>query len=140
MANERPFNQKPKEPPRAFPDPEQLDLICKKLQQAKKPVFIGGHGIWWTKAETALSKVASAISIPIFNVPYHQKLLSETNPCYMGLADFHQYSPSKYAIHNSDCIIMIGGRSIRFEYPAGHPMTIRRRSSRSDFITILKCK
>ena len=110
MVNERPFNQKPKEPPRAFPDPERLDLICKKLQQAKKPVFIGGHGVWWTKAETALSKVASAISIPVFNIPYHQKLLSETNPCYMGLADFHQYSPSKYAIHNSDCIIIIGGR------------------------------
>jgi len=45
----------------------------------------------------------------------------------------------KKTIRHKD-IIMIGGRSIRFEYPAGHPMTIRRRSSRSDFITILKCK
>lgn len=43
----------------------------------------------------------------------------------------------KKTIRHKD-IIMIGGRSIRFEYPAGHPMTIRRRSSRSDFITILK--
>ncbi len=109
-ANERPFNHGPKEPPKAFPDPEQLDVICEKLKQARKPIFIGGHGVWWSKAETLLSKVASSLSVPIFNIPYHQKLLPETNACYMGLADFHQYSPSKYAIHNSDCIIMIGGR------------------------------
>ena len=38
----------------------------------------------------------------------------------------------KKTIRHKD-IIMIGGRSIRFEYPAGHPMTIRRRSSRLDF-------
>jgi len=34
----------------------------------------------------------------------------------------------KKTIRHKD-IIMIGGRSIRFEYPAGHPMTHRRRSS-----------
>ena len=44
----------------------------------------------------------------------------------------------KKTIRHKD-IIMIGGRSIRFEYPAGHPMTHRRRSSRSDFIMIACC-
>ena len=28
----------------------------------------------------------------------------------MGLADFHQYHPSKAAIHESDLVLMIGGR------------------------------
>ena len=43
-------------------------------------------------------------------VPYHQKLLSEQSPAYMGLADVHQYWPSKTALHETDCAIMVGGR------------------------------
>ena len=43
----------------------------------------------------------------------------------------------KKTIRHKD-IIMIGGRSIRFEYPAGHPMTHRRRSSRKDFNFFVK--
>jgi acetolactate synthase-1/2/3 large subunit len=43
-------------------------------------------------------------------VPYHQKLLGEEPDIYMGLADFHQYQPSKHAIHNSDVVIMVGGQ------------------------------
>ena len=108
--DERPFSQNPRVIPKAFPDPKQFNVISEKLKKSKKPVLIGGHGIWWAKAEKNLSDLAERLSIPIFNVPYHQKLLPETNKCYMGLADFHQYSPSKYAIHNSDCIIMVGGK------------------------------
>ena len=43
-------------------------------------------------------------------MPYHQKLLREDHDAYMGVADFHQYFPSKEAIHESDLILMIGGR------------------------------
>ena len=57
-----------------------------------------------------LKLAGDKLRIPIFNVPYHQKLLSEDSNPYMGLADFHQYHPSKDAIHNSDLILMIGGR------------------------------
>jgi acetolactate synthase-1/2/3 large subunit len=51
-----------------------------------------------------------ALRIPIFNVPYHSKLLGEECEAYMGLADFHQYHPSKPAIHEADVVLMIGGR------------------------------
>ena len=37
-------------------------------------------------------------------------MLDEENEAYMGLADFHQYHPSKEAIQESDLILMIGGR------------------------------
>ncbi len=46
----------------------------------------------------------------MFNVPYHQKLLGEECESYMGLADVHQYAPSKLALEESDVVIMIGTR------------------------------
>ena len=73
-------------------------------------MIIGGHGIWWSHSEKSLAEVGEKLKIPIFNVPYHTKLLGEDCSANMGLADFHQYHPSKAAIHEADTIIMIGGR------------------------------
>ena len=96
--------------PRAWPDPHTLTPVLERLREARRPMFIGGHGVWWSKSEATLERVATALSIPVFNVPYHQKLLAESAPVYMGLADIHQYAPSKWALQNSDCIVMIGCR------------------------------
>ena len=40
-----------------------------------------------------LEAAGNNLNIPIFNVPYHQKLLGEEANAYMGLADIHQYPP-----------------------------------------------
>ena len=107
---ERPFSRVAKAIPRAWPDPEALTKVIDLLNNSKSPIIIAGHGVWWSKSELILEKVGDKLSIPVFNVPYHQKLLGEESNSYMGLADFHQYHPSKDAIHNSDLILMIGGR------------------------------
>jgi acetolactate synthase I/II/III large subunit len=108
--NERPFDRSPKTLPRAWPDPSSLSKVIKMVEQAERPIIIGGHGIWWSGGESFLDQAGNKLKIPIFNVPYHQKLLGEENEAYMGLADFHQYHPSKQAIHESDLILMIGAR------------------------------
>jgi len=108
--DERPYNRKPRPIPRAWPDPSSLSRVLELVQKAERPLIIGGHGIWWSGAEKLLETAGKTLQMPIFNVPYHQKLLGEENEAYMGLADFHQYHPSKPAIHESDLILMIGGR------------------------------
>ena len=108
--DERPFNRSPRTLPRAWPDPSSLSKVIKMVEHAERPIIIGGHGIWWSGAESFLDQAGNKLKIPIFNVPYHQKLLGEENEAYMGLADFHQYHPSKKAIQESDLILMIGGR------------------------------
>ena len=108
--NERPFNRKERSVARAWPDPDALKHIMTLVEDAKRPVIIGGHGIWWSKSEQQLEITGKARRIPIFNVPYHSKLLGEESEAYMGLADFHQYHPSKEAIHEADVVLMIGGR------------------------------
>ena len=108
--DERPYKTGFTAPPCAWPCPQDLQAIHERVRSAKKPVIIGGHGVWWSFAENKLEKSAKALRIPVFNVPYHQKLLGEECDVYMGLADVHQYPPSKLAIQESDLVLMIGAR------------------------------
>ncbi len=107
---ERPFTQQKKPLAKAWPDPKSLNEIFDLAINAKKPVFIGGHGVWWSSAEKKLEQAGFELNIPIFNIPYHQKLLGEEADTYMGLADIHQYPPSKMALNESDLVLMIGAR------------------------------
>ena len=107
---ERPFERVARRPPRAWPEPAELEPLLEQIAAASRPILIGGHGVWWSGAHEMLERVGRELKIPVFNVPYHQKLLGEQCEAYMGLADIHQYPPSKYALHESDMAIMIGGR------------------------------
>ena len=125
---ERPFSHQKKPESKAWPDPNQLDEILNLTTNAKKPVLIGGHGIWWSSAEKKLEHAGFELNIPIFNIPYHQKLLGEEVDSYMGLADIHQYPPSKIALNESDLILMIGARldnQMNFGNPPLFPKTTK---------------
>ena len=108
--NERPFEQSPKPAARSWPCPKDLNQILDLLLQAKRPVIIAGHGVWWSGTEKKLEAAGHTLKIPIFNIPYHQKLIGEELGIYMGLADFHQYAPSKFALQQADLVLMVGGR------------------------------
>ena len=108
--SERPFELSAESPARAWPEPRRLQQILAKLVAAKRPILIGGHGVWWSGAEKKLEKAGSKLRIPVYNIPYHQKLLSEQSDAYMGLADIHQYHPSESAFSEADLILMVGGR------------------------------
>ena len=128
MRDERPFDRTAKRPPRAWPCPDDLDEVLGIIESADKPVLIGGHGVWWSHAEEKLEAVGLSLGIPVFNVPYHQKLLGEEAEAYMGLADVHQYQPSKFALQESDVVIMLGTRldnQMNFGNPPFFPATTR---------------
>lgn len=108
--NERPFDRSDLPVPRAWPDPAALEQVLTEVRNAKRPVLIGGHGIWWSKTEDAVAKAGTMLRIPVFNVPYHTKMLGEECDAFMGLADFHQYHPSKQAIQEADLVLMVGCR------------------------------
>lgn len=125
---ERPFVRSALPLPRAWPDPTALQTVLDAVRGAERPVIIGGHGIWWSGSEEKLEATGKALRMPIFNVPYHSKLLGEECEAYMGLADFHQYHPSKPAIHEADVVVMIGARldnQMNFGNPPFIPETAR---------------
>ena len=51
---ERPFSHKAKPVAKAWPDPNALSKILELACNAKKPVIIGGHGVWWSNSEKNL--------------------------------------------------------------------------------------
>ena len=108
--HERPYDLRAQPRCRAWPDPAQLSIVLGKLNSSKYPVLIGGHGIWWAGAEDKLEQAGQTLGIPVFNIPYHQKLLGEDCEAYMGLADVHQYHPSADAFKKSDLVMMVGAR------------------------------
>ena len=108
--HERPYDLSAQPHCRAWPDPAQLSIVLEKLNSSKYPVLIGGHGVWWAGAEGKLEQAGQTLGIPVFNIPYHQKLLGEDCEAYMGLADVHQYHPSAEAFEKSDLVIMVGAR------------------------------
>jgi len=108
--DERPHLHAPRPAPRAWPDPDDLQSVIAALQKSERPILIGGHGVWWSGAEVKLEEAGKTLGIPIFNIPYHQKLLPETSEAYMGLADIHQYGPSAKALEGADVVVMVGGR------------------------------
>ncbi len=107
---ERPFERHDRPAPRAWPEPAALERVLAALRKAERPVIIAGHGIWWSGAEDALARAAMALRIPVYNVPYHRKMLGDDCEAFMGLADFHQYHPSRPAIQEADLVLMVGGR------------------------------
>ena len=108
--DERPFHRASRSAPRAWPDPRDLDPLMERLAAARRPILIGGHGVWWSGNEKKLEEAGRSLNIPVFNVPYHQKLLGEESEAYMGLADRHQYPPYCFAAENCDVAVMVGGR------------------------------
>ncbi len=107
---ERPFKRIDRPAPRAWPDPRDLEPVLDLIVNAKRPILIGGHGVWWSGNEEKLKETGAKLNIPIFNVPYHQKLMGEDSEPYMGLADIHQYPPSEFALQECDVAVMVGGR------------------------------
>ena len=123
---QRPFERAAQPPPRAWPNPRALAPILERISAAKRPLIIGGHGVWWSGAEQKLQAAGEALSVPVFNVPYHQKLLAESSPACFGLADIHQYAPSQFALQESDLVILLGGRldnQMNFGNPPLFPRT-----------------
>ena len=125
---ERPWIRTTRPAPRAWPDPSELDRLLDVVRKAERPVVIGGHGVWWSGAEGKLESMGRTLRIPVFNVPYHTKLLGEECEAYMGLADFHQYHPSKPAIHEADLVMIIGGR-LDNQMNFGNPPFFRRETT-----------
>lgn len=126
--NERPFRREPAPPPRAWPAPADLDRVLDAIGMSARPVLIAGHGVWWSGAEDKVAEAGQALPIPVFNVPYHQKLLAESACPYMGLADIHQYPPSGFAIGTSDVAVLLGGKldnQMNFGNPPFFPETTR---------------
>ena len=106
---ERPFRIGKSKRPSIWPAPETLNQLAASLGKAKRPVIIGGNGVWWSHAEEWLREFAEKHSIPFYNMPYHQKLMG-AGPAYLGLADIHLNPPFEETMQQADLAMVVGCR------------------------------
>ena len=111
---ERPFDRAARPVPRAWPDPQRAGAHVLKALVKRREAPGDDWRPWYLvggRRRTGWPPPGQGrLRMPVFNVPYHTKLLGEECEAYMGLADFHQYHPSKPAIHEADLVLMVGGR------------------------------
>ena len=52
-------------PSRPVGDPQMVEKVVRVLLEAKKPVVIGGDGIYWSNASEELKEFVELLSIPV---------------------------------------------------------------------------
>ena len=105
---ERPFKLSRREVHRPSPNPADMRQLENIMRDAKRPVIVAGNGVWWSGAEAQLETVASQIGIPVYNAPYHHKVLDIGSEVSLGIVDIHLNPPSEVALSEADVILVIG--------------------------------
>ena len=84
---ERPFTHQKKPLAKAWPDPEYLNEIFDLAISAQKPVFIGGHGVWWSSAEKKLEKAGFEIDyLEVIDANNLSLITKKTNKILLAVA------------------------------------------------------
>ena len=105
---ERAFKLSRREVHRPSPSPDDMHQLEGIMRDAKNPVIVAGNGVWWSGAEAQLESLAAQLGIPVYNAPYHQKVLDIGSEVSLGIVDIHLNPPSETALAEADVILVIG--------------------------------
>lgn len=95
-------------------DEVTIQIILKKIKNAKRPVFHAGYGIRLSGGYEKFRSVAEKLNIPIVTYWNAVDLIEDENPLYCGRAGNMGDRPGNWAIQNADLILAVGTRiSIR---------------------------
>ena len=91
-----------------------IQIVLKKIRNAKRPVFHAGYGIRLSGGYEKFRSVAEKLNIPIVTYWNAVDLIEDENPLYCGRAGNMGDRPGNWAIQNADLILAVGTRiSIR---------------------------
>ncbi|MBQ2645175.1 thiamine pyrophosphate-binding protein [bacterium] len=90
-----------------------LDLfeIINKLQNAKRPLIIAGHGIRLAKCEKPLSNFLEKINVPVVTTFNGFDLIEDEHPNYVGRIGTIGQRAGNFALQNADVILCLGTRN-----------------------------
>lgn len=93
-----------------LPTNEELEYVSQKLQNAKRPVVIAGHGIRLSGACNEFSDFLLKHSIPAVTPVMGIDVLDGEHPCNIGRTGIKGTRAGNFAMQNADLIISIGSR------------------------------
>ena len=89
---------------------QTLDIILKKLKEAKRPVFYAGVEIRNHGAYHQFIELAEKLNIPIVTSFDGIDLVEENHPLYAGRAGDVGNRYGNWAVQNSDLLLVVGSR------------------------------
>jgi len=89
--------------------PKTLDLID-LLNQSKKPVVIGGHGVKLSQSEKLFKQFIEQHNIPTILTWSAVDLLEETHPNNYGRSGVQGQRSANFIVQNCDLLIVMGSR------------------------------
>jgi acetolactate synthase-1/2/3 large subunit len=89
---------------------EDIKIPLQLIQQAKKPLFLAGHGILLSNAAPQLKAFIDKTQIPVAVTLLGKSAISEDNPNYVGMLGMHgNYAPNVLT-NQADLLIAAGMR------------------------------
>lgn len=103
--------QKPveKDPP-LLPDPVDIAIAAKMINEAENPVIYIGGGVITSDASKEVLELSELIDAPISSSLMGLSAISSDNPRFLGMQGMHGHFASSMAVANADLIIALGSR------------------------------
>lgn len=108
------FEYERQEPLPAFPAAPlnygKIEKLAELLNKAERPVILAGGGVQVSGASEALTELAHKADIPVGTTLMCLGCFSRLDPLSLGIVGMHGEREANLAVHNSDLLIVLGGR------------------------------
>lgn len=98
------------------PDDKDVDRVARAIDGAKRPLLYVGDGVWKSRAETQVTRLAEQFGLPIVNSWGERRSVSQRHPLHCGRIE------QATAVLNPDLIVCLGvrhgGRGRRDDFSA----------------------
>ena len=106
--NHYPLPDGPIEIRKPGPDSTEVSRLIDLLDQAKRPIVIGGSGTWWSDASEELQTFIEKTSVPLFTVGLARGVVSDDHPLCFGYADPTLSRAAGKAFKEADLVVVLG--------------------------------
>jgi len=91
-------------------DDAALDRAAERIESAKRPVILAGHGVVRAGAREELRLLAERMEMPVATTLLGKGSLSETHPLSLGMVGMHGAAPANHAVQEADLLLALGMR------------------------------
>ncbi len=88
----------------------KIKQAARLINEAERPLLIGGHGVIISRAEDELLECANKADIPVINTLLGLGSIPQNHPLCLGMAGMHGEAYANHAIQNCDVFISVGCR------------------------------
>lgn len=87
-----------------------IEDIIDQINESKKPVIIGGHGVRLSGAKNKFRELVDYLKIPTLLTWSGIDLLDDNNPNYFGRFGLYGQRAANFIVQNADLVIVLGSR------------------------------